>query len=1070
MRPVGVADGVFTGFEDQVVRIPIATLLSNDSDVDGDTLSIAGFGGLSGQPSTILVDGQELQGFIAEGFHGMAFFAMFTPEVLFIGDRDYYGPAGFSYLLSDGNGGTVPVDVEIVLAGVNDAPATQADTFTARQDLALAISASSLLLNDADAETDPMTVVSVQNALHGTVSLAEGGYITFTPEAGYLGAASFTYTVSDDRGATSSEQVLLNVIPQNDPPVARTDYFSTVEDIALVLTPAQLLGNDYDPNGDTLSITRLDLYPERGAVAFDGNGNIVFTPQANYNGSEGSFFYWITDGRGEEVRGEVKVSIAPDNDAPYAVNDTQVFVTTEDVSVTLPIIDLLANDGDPDGDVLYFSSATAAHGQVTFIGEDLRYTPNADYNGADTVTYTVTDRKGGISNTATVAISVASVADAPVASAESLIGREGLAITIPVSTLLQNDRDGDGDAIRLSSVGPAVHGSVVLNGDDTVTFTPEAGYYGPASFSYTITDDKDGTSTAVVAIDLAPANVAPVAVTDTFSGIEDQPVIIQVADLLANDTDGDGDPLSFVSVAFDGDHGTAVMTPDGRIFLTPDADFVGTSTFTYTIADGTAAPVTGNIVVSYSAINDAPFAVDNFGYTTLENQAIAVSVAELLGNDGDVDGDAIHFVGFRDPIHGTVALVNGNAVFTTDAGFYGQAAYTYIIADASGLEATAQVSILVTPSNYPPIAVSDGVFTGTEDTVLRILPVNLLANDSDAEGQALTLTWIGNASGGNVAFDTDGSILFAPDLNRVGPASFEYRIADTGGRTSTATVSLFFAAVNDAPVAAADVAIVAEDGAIVLPLLSLLANDQDVENDHLTITSVQGATHGSVALDGQGNAVFTGAANYSGPAEFTYTISDGHGGTATGQVAATITPVNDAPVAVGDAGFATNQGVALTILKATLLGNDSDVDGDVLVISSVSNATGGTAALNGNGDVVFTPTAGYSGRCNIYLCRVGRPWRYYVCSGQPNSSPCGHADHRRHERQRHVDRRKRQRRVHACWQRRHRSDRRPGGLRHRSRIDLQRHHQCDVRPCEYRQHRGIRRWCRQRYDCRNHGR
>src|SRR5204863_17748 len=138
------------------------------------------------------------------------------------------------------------------------------------------------------------------------------------------------------------------------------------------------------------------------------------------------------------------------------------------------------------------------------------------------------------------------------------------------------------------------------------------------------------------------------------------------------------------------------------------------------------------------------------------------------------------------------------------------------------------------------------------------------------------------------------------------------------------------------------------------------ANDSDLDGDTLSITSVQGAVHGSVGLVA-GDVVFTPTANYNGPASFTYTISDGHGGTDTATVSLTVNAVNDAPDAVDDSGYATNEDTALTISPASLLlANDSDVDGDTLSITSVQGAVHGSVALVA-GDVVFTPTADYNG-------------------------------------------------------------------------------------------------------------
>src|SRR5690606_39830366 len=127
------------------------------------------------------------------------------------------------------------------------------DTLTLDEDNALSLSPAQVLGNDADVDGDSLSIQSVGNATHGTVAIVEG-QVVFTPAADYNGAASFTYTISDGQGGTSTATVSLTIDPPNDAPVAVNDVFTLNEDNALTLTPAQLLANDSDVDGDTLSI------------------------------------------------------------------------------------------------------------------------------------------------------------------------------------------------------------------------------------------------------------------------------------------------------------------------------------------------------------------------------------------------------------------------------------------------------------------------------------------------------------------------------------------------------------------------------------------------------------------------------------------------------------------------------------------------------------------------------------------------------------------------------------------------------------------------------------------------
>jgi len=139
----------------------------------------------------------------------------------------------------------------------------------------------------------------------------------------------------------------------------------------------------------------------------------------------------------------------------------------------------------------------------------------------------------------------------------------------------------------------------------------------------------------------------------------------------------------------------------------------------------------------------------------------------------------------------------------------------------------------------------------------------------------------------------------------------------------------------------------------------VLTNDTDVDGDSLTITAVTQGTHGSVANNG-GSASYTPAHDFFGTDSFTYTISDGHGGSDTATVHVTVTNVNDPPVATADS-YNMNQDATLSPAAPGVLGNDTDVDGDTLHTVLVANVTHGMLSLNGNGSFTYTPTASFAG-------------------------------------------------------------------------------------------------------------
>ena len=225
--------------------------------------------------------------------------------------------------------------------------------------------------------------------------------------------------------------------------------------------------------------------------------------------------------------------------------------------------------------------------------------------------------------------------------------------------------------------------------------------------------------------------------------------------------------------------------------------------------------------------------------------------------------------------------------------------------------------------NHSPIATPDST-SMAEDGELTLSSADLLGNDSDQDGDPLTLESVQAAVNGTVWLSA-GSAVFSPNANYNGPASFTYTINDGKGATSTATVGITVTSVNDPPSAGADTASTNEDMPVTISAATLLANDTDIDGNPLSIVSVQDATGGTVGLLG-GNVTFTPDLNYNGAAGFTYTVHDGNGGSANGAVTVNVAPVNDPPVA--NAGSDQTAAVRTTV---TFDGSSSsDVDSNTL--------------------------------------------------------------------------------------------------------------------------------------------
>ncbi|WP_141347420.1 Ig-like domain-containing protein, partial [Vibrio inusitatus] len=446
------------------------------------------------------------------------------------------------------------------------------------------------------------------------------------------------------------------------------------------------------------------------------DGKLVFTPAKDFNG-DATISYTITDGD-KESNAEVSVAVAPQNDGPIAVDDS--VGTDEDTPVT---IDVLVNDTDIDGDDLTITDASvpADQGTVEIVDGKLVFTPAKDFNGDATISYTITD--GNKESSAEVSVAVAPQNDGPIAVDDSVATDEDTPVTIDV---LSNDTDIDGDDLTITEASvPADQGTVEIV-DGKLVFTPAKDFNGDATISYTITDgDKE--SSAEVTVAVAPQNDGPVAVDDSVATDEDTPVTI---DVLANDTDIDGDKLTITEASVPADQGTVEIV-DGKLVFTPAKDFNGDATISYTITDGDKES-SAEVAVAVAPQNDGPIAVDD-SVATDEDTPVTIDV---LSNDTDIDGDKLTITAASvSAEQGTVEIVDGKLVFTPAKDFNGDATISYTITDGDK-ESSAEVNVAVAPQNDGPIAVDDSVATD-EDTPVTI---DVLVNDTDIDGDDLTIT------------------------------------------------------------------------------------------------------------------------------------------------------------------------------------------------------------------------------------------------------------------------------------------------------------------------------------------
>ena len=378
-----------------------------------------------------------------------------------------------------------------------------------------------------------------------------------------------------------------------------------------------------------------------------------------------------------------------------------------------------------------------------------------------------------------------------------------------------------------------------------------------------------------VTIQYAP-NSVPVANSDVFTTSEDATLAAQAPGVLGNDTDDDGNPLTAILVSGPA-HGTLTLTANGSFIYTPAANYNGPDSFTYKANDGRADSGVATVSLTVTPVNDSPVAAGDSG-STAEDAPLTVPAPGVLGNDSDLDSTALTAVLVAGPSHGTLTLnSNGSFTYTPVANYNGPDSFTYKVNDGSLDSNVATVSLTVTAVNDAPVAASDS-YTVAEDTPLEVALPGVLGNDTDVDGDALSVvSFVTAPAHGTLVLGSNGAISYMPATNYNGPDSFTYKITDGALESNVATVSITVTAVNDAPVAINNTWSTVEEVAINFPAPGILGNDTDVDGDSLTAILVTAPAHGTLTLTASGSASYTPAAAYFGPDSFTYQARDPSG-------------------------------------------------------------------------------------------------------------------------------------------------------------------------------------------------
>jgi VCBS repeat-containing protein len=546
----------------------------------------------------------------------------------------------------------------------------------------------------------------------------------------------------------------------------------------------------------------------------------------------------------------------------------------------------------------------------------------------------------------------------PVAVNDAYTVAEGGTLSVPAPGVLTNDSDPDGDPITAVLVsGPAHASSFVLNANGSFNYVHDGSETTSDSFTYRASDGASTSNLATVNITVTPVNDVPVANNDNATVAEGGTINMAASGVLANDTDPDGpNALTTILVTGPAHASSFALNPDGSYTYVHDGSETTSDSFTYKASDGVATSNTATVSITITPVNDAPVA-NNDTYSVAEGGTLNQSAPGVLGNDTDPDSPALTAVLVSGPSHASSFTLNsvGSFTYVHDGSETLTDSFTYRANDGSLNSNIATVNITITPVNDAPVAVNDGPYNVAEGGTLNAAAPGVLGNDTDVDSPTLTAVLVsGPAHASSFALNANGSFTYVHDGSETTTDSFTYRANDGSLNSNIATVTITITPVNDAPVAANDTYSVAEGGTLNQAAPGVLGNDTDVDSPVLTSNLVSGPAHAAAfSLNPDGSFTYVHDGSETTTDSFTYRANDGLANSNIATVTITISPVNDAPVAVSD-NYAVNEGGTINAIAPGVLGNDTDADSPALTAVLVSGPTHASSfALNADGSFTY---------------------------------------------------------------------------------------------------------------------
>ncbi|PNP28705.1 tandem-95 repeat protein [Vibrio alginolyticus] len=923
-------DQQFSVEEGGTLQFTDVDLLAGATDIDGDNLTVDGisYTGSDG----VLTD------------HGDGTYT-FAPN------ENFNGEVSFSFGVSDGTE-TVPANVDVSVTPVNDPPVAGSTSYTVDEDNAITISDEQLLANSSDVEGDvALANVSYSGNDGSFVDNGDGTY-TFTPNENFDGNISLDVTVIDQDGATDTTTAGIDVIAVNDAPETSGIQAEVDEDNAITITQEQLLANATDIEGDDLVASNLQTNDPDATIVANDDGSFTITHTENFNG-ELDFTYNISDGE-NDVLTTLDLTVNPVNDAPEAGDE--IFIQAEEdqtVGVSLREEPALRLDQAPENGIIEANLndewVQLEVGQEVPADTEVRFIPNDDAlaNGTHTSQIGTFDDNASLDDWGT---------------AVDPYTREFVDGDLKVTVQSNDDPLGAWNGKTHIGHGIGDTDRQGLSGDEKLTVTVEGQDINEISFHL---DGLGGwfmeESRHFTEVEIRAFNSDGDLIDSMTYHKEDRGSYETDYTLTVNE------PVSYFELGTIQGNGTYVVQN-----MTVSQTCHDEAVFTSIGVDGTEITETvelnireGDSEIELTA--DLPnVTIDTEGSTQFAS--VVITEEQLLAQASDIDSDVLDIQNLElvgDNAEHATLTDNGDGTWTVtpDENFYGEIELGYQVTDGE-LTDDNIININFEAVNDAPIVSGPIVLSTDEDVGITFSADDLLANASDVEGDALSISDISySGNNGELVDNGDGTYTFMPNENFNGEVDIDYKVFDGTDEVDT-HLDLTVIPVNDVPVPGAPLHTqMLENGTMIIEAKDLLSGATDVDGDILHIENLLlvDQSQGTLTDNGDNTFTFEPTSNFYGEVNLTFDISDGQA-SAPSTAKIDVEIVNEGPEVSGPVDAVVDEDGSIIITQEDLLANATDVDGDNLEAVNLStNDPNATIVENADGSFTITPSENFFG-------------------------------------------------------------------------------------------------------------